>query len=175
VTAAVLRTQLLVWVAQGLGSGRLPGAPGTWGSLLGLAWFGLLAATGHPLIYAGASLVLLGIAIPVCSRAEQVLQTTDPASVVLDEIVAVPLCYAGWILCDWLREGTLPVWSSFFTGSNLVLTLVGFGLFRLLDAWKPFPIDHCQRLPAGWGIVADDVAAGLIAGAVVGVLRWVWP
>lgn len=169
----MFRTRLLLLVAQGLGSGRIPGAPGTWGSLVGLGWFGLLAAAGHPLIYAAGTLALLAIAIPLCSRAEQLLRTPDPASVVLDEIAAVPLCYAGWMVCDGLRNGSVPAWSSFFTGSNLALTAVAFGLFRLLDAWKPFPIDRCQRLPGGWGIVADDVAAGLLTGTLIGLLRWV--
>ena len=170
----MLRTRFLLLVAQGLGSGRIPWAPGTWGSLVGLCWFGFLAAAAHPLVYAAGTLALLAIAVPVCSRAEQLLRTPDPGSVVLDEIAAVPLCYAGWMLCDGLRDGSLPVWSSFFTGPNLVLTGLAFGLFRLLDAWKPFPVDRCQRLPGGWGIVADDVVAGLMTGVVIGLLRWVW-
>jgi len=106
----MLSNRLLLLMAQGLGSGRLPGAPGTWGSVVGLFWFILLAGTGHPLVYAAGTLFLLVVAVPVCARAEQLLGTPDPGSVVLDEMAAVPLCYAGWILCDWLREAATPGW-----------------------------------------------------------------
>lgn len=168
----MLRNRVLLLMAQGLGSGRLPGAPGTWGSVVGLFWFLLLVGTGHPLVFAVGTLCLLVVAVPVCARAERLLGTPDPGSVVLDEIAAVPLCYAGWLLFDWLSEAATPGWRDFFTGSNLALTALGFGLFRLLDAWKPFPINRCQSLPGGWGIVADDVVAGMVTGLLVGLLRW---
>lgn len=164
----------LLLIAQGLGSGRIPGAPGTWGSLVGLAWFGLLCALGNLWVYALGTVLLLGAAVPICRRAERLLQTPDPGSVVLDEIAAVPCCFFGWILCDRLRDGVPPGCSVFFTGSGLAWTAMAFALFRVLDAAKPFPIDRCQRLPGGWGIVADDLVAGLATGAAVGLARWFW-
>ena len=54
---------------------------------------------------------------------------------------------------------------------GLISALAAFGLFRVLDIVKPPPLGRLERLPGGWGIVADDVAAGLVAGALV---RAVW-
>lgn len=162
----------LLLMAQGLGSGRIPGAPGTWGSLVGLVWFGCLAAFGNLWVYAVGTVLLLAAAVPICERAERLLQAPDPGSVVLDEIAAVPLCFIGWVIGDQLREGAAPAWPVFFTGAGLWWTVTAFAIFRVLDACKPFPIGRCQRLPGGWGIVADDVAAGLLTGAAVGLARW---
>jgi len=139
---------------------------------LGLVVFAGLLASGHLAFYLFGTAVLLGLAIPLCGRAETLLGKHDPASVVLDEIAALPLCYAGWVILESSAGGALPAWTSFFQGSSLVLLGVGFVLFRLLDAWKPPPIHACQRWPAGWGIVADDAVAGLLTGVVVGALRW---
>jgi len=164
-------SRYLLWLAEGLGTGRLPGAPGTWGSLLGLAVFAGLLASGHLAFYVLGTTILLGLSIPLCSRAETLLGTHDPPSVVMDEIAAVPLCYLGWVMLE-SSGGPLPAWSAFFQGPSLWLVLLGFVLFRALDAMKPPPIGVCQRLPSGWGIVADDVAAGLLAGVVVGVVRY---
>lgn len=166
------RSHTLLWIAEGLGTGRLPGAPGTWGSLLGLAVFGVLVATGHLAFFLIGAIALLGLSIPLCGWAEAVLGRHDPASVVLDEIAAVPLCYVGWVILESSATGSLPAWTTFFEGSSLVLLATGFALFRVLDAVKPPPIHACQRWPAGWGIVADDAVAGGLTGVVVGVLRW---
>jgi phosphatidylglycerophosphatase A len=138
---------------------------------LGAAVFAGLLATGHLAFYMLGTVVLLGLSVPLCSRAEVLLGAHDPPSVVLDEIAAVPLCYLGWVILE-SSGGLLPSWTAFFQGPSLVLVLVGFALFRVLDALKPPPIGACQRLPSGWGIVADDVAAGLLTGAVVGVVRY---
>ena len=45
--------------------------------------------------------------------------------------------------------------------------MVGFGLFRLFDIWKPWPVGPLQRLPGGWGVVADDLAAGVLSGGLL--------
>ena len=52
-------------------------------------------------------------------------------------------------------------------------TLVLFLLFRILDVWKPPPIDRLQRLPGGFGIVADDLLAGVYAAALGALWRWI--
>lgn len=141
--------------------GRLPKAPGTWGSVAGLLYFTLffypMGVLGT-LIFGAAGLYL---AVAMCGEAEFRLGKRDPGEVVLDEFMAIPFCFLGW----QSLLAVAPPWAIF---------LAGFALFRLFDIWKPFGIRRLQDLPDGWGVVADDVAAALatsivlqIAGAVL--------
>ena len=80
----------ILWLAEGFGSGRLRPGPGTWGSLVGCALsYPLLSLPLGTAVIVTLAAILL--AVPVCSRAEVLLGKTDPGSVVLDEIVAIPL------------------------------------------------------------------------------------
>jgi phosphatidylglycerophosphatase A len=153
------------WVlllAEGLGSGRLRPAPGTWGSLVGLIWFAVLLAPGHPgPFFAGA---LLGIPVAVWSagRAEHLLGRPDPGSVVVDEIVAVPLCFVAPLAAVWAGPGgVFPDLERFLRVYPFWLVPGVFGLFRLFDIWKPWPVRQSQRWPGGRGIVADDLLAAV--------------
>ena len=76
-----------VWLATFFGVGRLPWAPGTWGSLAGLvlAW----PLVSRPLLLAAATVVLTMIAIPACTRAEAAMGEKDPSAVVVDEVVGM--------------------------------------------------------------------------------------
>jgi phosphatidylglycerophosphatase A len=85
----------------------------------------------------------------------------DPGEVILDEFVAMPLCFLGWPAL----VHPLPAWAIF---------LLGLGLFRLFDITKPLGISRLQDLPAGWGIVIDDTAAALAACAVMHAGQWAW-
>lgn len=134
--------------------------PGTVGALLGLP---LAYGIGHwasvPLqmtLMAG----LLLAAVPVCSAAARRLGGKDPSAVILDEIVSLPVVF-------FLE----PV------GNPSVLAL-GFVLHRAFDILKPFPVRQVERMPDGWGIVADDFVAGIYANlglwlaTCLGVFRW---
>lgn len=116
---------------------RLP-APGTWGSLVGLALAaGLIQSGAEDLI----AWVILGVALPavwICAAAERGLGRPDPGEVIIDEVLAMPLCFLGW---SRLESAAAP-W---------VLFAVGFALFRLFDITKPLGIARLQRLPGGWG------------------------
>lgn len=153
------RTRLLLWLAEGLGSGRLRKAPGTWGSLVGLAWFALLLLPGHPVFFWAGLLLAAALAVPLCTFAEQHLGETDPGRVVLDEIVAIPVCFVPWVLSQAQLLGHFPDLSTFLRLAPPWLIPAGFAAFRLFDIWKPFPIRQVQHLPRGWGIVADDLLA----------------
>jgi phosphatidylglycerophosphatase A len=139
---------------------KLP-APGTWGSLAGLLYF----AVFFPRASIGANLVATAVAsylaVAICGEAETRLRQKDPGKVILDEFVAMPLCFLGWrgLL------GAAPTWT---------LLLGGFALFRLFDILKPFGISRLQTLPGGWGVVADDLAAALAACATLHVGVWIW-
>ena len=143
-----------VWLATGLGVGLVTAAPGTIGGLWGLplAW-----ALGHwePTAQKTAIIVLVFAAVAICSLAARALGgEKDPQAIVLDEIVALPIAYWG------IYERSLAVWAA------------GFLLFRLFDITKPFPVRQAERLPAGWGIVADDCVAAIYAGVALHALVW---
>jgi len=139
---------------------RLP-APGTWGSVAGLLYFTVFF---YPLGILG-NLVLSAIggyfAVALCGEAEFRLGRKDPGEVILDEFVAVPLCFLGW----QVLPGPSPAW---------VVFLSGLVLFRLFDITKPFGINKLQNLPGGWGIVIDDYAAALATCFVMHAAKFVW-
>lgn len=139
---------------------KLP-APGTWGSLAGLGFFVLFFQRASTGLVLAVSAVLAYLAVGLCGEAETRLKKQDPGEVILDEFVAMPLCFLGW----WQAAKVFPLW---------VVWVAGFGLFRLYDIWKPGPIRRLQYLPAGWGVVADDVAAALAACATLHVAAWAW-
>lgn len=160
----------VVFLAQGFGVGaRLP-APGTWGSLLGVGLFTVLAWPGsYPLYVLGTVLGIL-ISVPICTAAERVLKRKDPGSVVLDELTAMPLCYLGWVTDTWLEVGGCSLEELFANNDAWWMLGAGFVAFRFFDILKPWPIRTLQRLPGGWGVVLDDVLAGLATAAVVFIL-----
>ncbi len=156
-----MKNQFILWFAQGFGVGRIPFAPGTFGSLVGLLWFAVLLLPGNPWFGLGGMLAAIFLSVWVCGAAEKILNRTDPGSVVLDEIVAVPLCFAVWLVQYLARHGVLPEPGYFFSRDGWPLTLAVFASFRLFDVIKPWPVRQSQRLPGGWGVTIDDVLAAL--------------
>ncbi len=153
------------WLTVG-GLGRLRPAPGTWGSIppVAVAWALVLAGHGpgqSPWVYNGV-LVLLGLAFTIAcvvqgDHAEAVLGK-DPSNVVADEVAGQSLTLLA------LPTATLG------TPLSTMMTLAAaFLVFRLMDIVKPWPARQIQNIPGGWGIVLDDLFAGLYALAVVQV------
>jgi phosphatidylglycerophosphatase A len=142
-------------VATAFGSGYSPFAPGTAGSAVALLLFWPLARLGWfwQLV---ACLALLAVGTAAASRVATLVGRKDPGLVVVDEVAG-----------QWITLLALP-----FTPLVVVAGLV---LFRLMDIVKPWPARDLERLPGGWGIMADDVAAGLYAHLVLRVLLMVWP
>lgn len=153
---------LVLFVAQGFGAGRIPKAPGTFGTVVGLAWFALLNATGHAWLFAVGTALGVGLSVWLSERASRILGDPDPGSVVLDEIAAFPLCFAlpvVWVA--WKNDGGLAVFGQFY--QQWPYWLWTFVAFRVFDIWKPWPVRQSQSLPGGWGITADDLlAAGYV-------------
>ncbi len=156
-----------LWLAQGFGVGRIPWAPGTFGSLLGVLWFGLLLATGSLAAFMIGMLAGIAASIWLCGIAEQLLRQKDPGSVVLDEIVAMPLCFCSWVGILLCKTGTLPVFDTFFSTRTWPLALGVFALFRFFDVVKPWPVRQSQSLPGGWGVTVDDLLAAVYVNAAV--------
>ena len=105
-SSAVRRLHL--WIAQGFGVGRIPVAPGTFGSLIGLLWTAGLLATGNLRLAVVGLLAGFALSVWLCGAAERQLGAKDPGSVVLDEITAMPLAFAGWIAFHLSATGRLP-------------------------------------------------------------------
>jgi phosphatidylglycerophosphatase A len=159
--------RLLLALAQGFGVGCIRTAPGTFGSGLGLLWFLALAGTRNFGIFVAGALGGIAVSVWVCGAAERILDRKDPPSVVLDEIIALPLCFAGWVTRLWLQDGRLPAPAYFLTGASLWVTGIFFVAFRVVDILKPWPVGAAQRLPGGWGVTMDDVLAALYVNVAV--------
>ena len=153
-------------IAAGFGAGFSPWAPGTAGSLLGLA---IGAALLHISPYALAAVTLLTAfgAMPIVAAATGLPMRPpqnaaksdhdDPGWVVIDEI-------AGQMLA--LLALPRPSWAG---------AALAFALFRALDIAKPGPIGWADRQGGAWGIMADDLIAGFIACLIVGASHVRWP
>ena len=142
-------------VATAFGSGYAPYAPGTAGSAVGLLLFWPMAAWRWPW-QAAASAFLFLVGSLAAGRVARLVGRKDPGLVVVDEVVG-----------QWVTLIALP-----FTP---VTAAVGFLLFRVMDVVKPWPARDLEGLPGGWGIMADDVAAGVYAHLVLRVGLLVWP
>jgi phosphatidylglycerophosphatase A len=141
-------------VATGLGSGYAPFAPGTAGSLVGLALFwpvSHLPLAGQAL----ATTLVFALGVAAAGHVARRIGIEDPGLVVADEVVGM-----------WVSLLGLPL-----TG---VTAVAGFVLFRVFDVFKPYPARDLERLPGGWGIMCDDVMAGVYANLLLraGLLAW---
>jgi phosphatidylglycerophosphatase A len=142
-------------VATAFGSGYSPVAPGTAGSAVGLLLFWPMAALPWPR-QAAAAAVLFLVGAVAAGRVARGTGLKDPGIVVVDEVVG-----------QWVTLVALP-----FTP---VTAGLGFLLFRAMDIVKPWPARDLERVTGGWGIMADDVAAGVYAHLLLRVGLLVWP
>ena len=156
-----------VWIAEGFGSGKFPKGPGTVGSVVGVLWFALLLFVGNFWVFLGGVLGSIGISVWACGAAEKILNKHDPGSIVIDEIVAVPCCFLAPLIGVYVQTCELASHDMFFSGKGWILTAAGFGLFRLFDIWKPWPVGKSQVLPGGWGVTADDLLAAVYVSLVL--------
>ena len=157
---------LIVCVAQGFGIGRVPVAPGTFGSLLGLLWCALLIASGEYWAYLVGTFFGLAVSVVVCGLAERILGETDPPSVVFDEIAAMPICFLPWVTSACSKMDGMPPVEHFLTTRAWLWTAAIFALFRAVDVLKPWPIRQSQKLAGGWGVTVDDLLAGIVVGLI---------
>lgn len=138
------------FIALGFGSGLAPRAPGTFGTLAAVALYWLLALALPPLAIAFVAIPIFLAGVWAADVTARHLGIADHGAIVIDEIAAfLPLA-------AFAAVGQKMVSDTFF------LQAVAFGLFRLFDIWKPFPIRLFeQRLKGGFGVMFDDlVAAG---------------
>ena len=133
--------------------GRLPVAPGTWGSLFALLTWLILIPYISSLTLILINLILFVVGVITSSRIEKELKENDPSLVVIDEWVG-----------QWI--------ALFFLPQSIIWGIVAFGLFRIFDIWKPYPIYKFDKMQGGWGIMMDDVLAGIYALLIIQILRF---
>jgi len=146
-------------LASLFGIGYIPFMPGTFGSLAAFGLYLLLPAAlfvggGYYLLLAGLLLVAL-LGVPICRKAEYSLGE-DAGSIVLDE------------LCGYFV-------AVLFLPQSWMVGLYAFVLFRVFDIAKPFPIYRSQSIPKGWGVMIDDLLAGLYANILLQILIRIYP
>lgn len=159
-------------IATGFFSGYIPFASGTFGTLVGILIY-VLPNVESPLVLSTMIVVsffigvvtsarVAGIVGHKLTRTAELAKTTfqpgehamaDPSIVVIDEIVGI------WISLLLLPKSILPV-------------IVAFVMFRVFDILKPSPARQLERIPNGWGIMLDDVVAGIYANIVTQVILW---
>ena len=137
-----------MWLACGFGTGAAPFAPGTFGTLVALPLYYFL----QPLsawLYLAVVAALFVIGIGLCAHAANKLKVHDHPGIVWDEVV-------GYLV------------TMFMAPSDWEWMLAGFALFRLFDIWKPWPIRLLdQRVAGGFGIMVDDLLAGIYAAGLL--------
>ena len=136
--------------------GYLPVAPGTWGSAAGLVVYAALRATSGPAAEVAVIVLLLAAGVWSATVTGREMGDEDPGPVVIDEVVGM------LITVLWLPVGV--------TGA-----VVGFLLFLLFDIVKPPPAAQCERLPGGWGVMLDDVMAGIYGNLALRLLMLAAP
>lgn len=150
-------------LATWFGAGLSPVAPGTVGTLATVPVYLVIVFLGlPPTITPALAVVLAAVGIVVAGRFERETGRHDPREIVIDEA-------AGYLVaCS-------------FGPADWRTAVLAFVLFRLVDACKPAVVQRFERLPGGWGVMADDLGAGVVAGAIVwlswGLLarHWVGP
>lgn len=140
------------WLAFGFGAGLSPYAPGTVGTAVAVPLY-LALQYLTPISYFAVVLGLFLLGVWACGKTAHDLGDKDPAGVVWDEVV-------GYLVAMFMAP---PGWA---------FIAVGFVLFRVFDIFKPYPIYQLQSAPGGWGVILDDVLAGIYTALVLHGIAW---
>ncbi len=130
--------------------GYAPFAPGTLASLLGAGLY--LLIRNNTFFYLTLTVVLLVLGFWASGRAEKSFRRKDPPQIVIDEFSSVLLVYM-------------------FVPFSVKFLIMGLVFFRIFDIFKITPVKKLQALPAGWGIMLDDIAAAIFANILLQVIR----
>lgn len=147
--------KLSLWLATCFNIGKLPLAPGTWGSVFALIlWFSIIDSIDKYTFFF-LTIILFGLGVFISTIALRYYDHDDPQQIVIDEFVGQ------WITLLFIQK-------------SIVLGLTGFILFRIFDIWKPWIIGKMDKISGGWGIMLDDVAAGIISLGFLHLFRMTW-
>ena len=152
-------------IATWFGSGLLPKAPGTWGSLAAFPFAYIISVYTCPYALIFGIVALFFIGIWASDKIEESAQIKDPGFIVVDEVVG-----------QWIALLPLPFLYSLLDLNSFYLysapiAVVAFIAFRIFDIWKPWPVNYADKnVSGGYGIMLDDVIAGMYALIVTSVL-----
>ena len=155
-------------IASVFGIGYFPIASGTVMSAVAIPPAILIGLHGGGLALLAASILAFAIGILACDRHVRETGREDPSECVIDELAGQ------WLTCAF----ALFTFNGLIPGAQLSLPAfaLAFVLFRLFDIWKPWPVSWADReLPGGLGVMTDDMIAGLMAGVLVALVRYVIP
>jgi len=157
-------------IASCFGLGWLPIAPGTWGSLPPVVVFAVLAhldvSAGVVAAVMAAFVIAASVACIACVPAVAALAgKTDPGEIGVDEVAGQALVF---LIAVWLLPADLSL------KQCCLVAATGFLLFRVLDITKPWPIRKLEALPEGWGVLADDLLAGVFAAVLLAIVVKLW-
>jgi phosphatidylglycerophosphatase A len=145
-------------IATWFGSGLLPKAPGTWGSLAAIPFAYIISVYTCPYALIFGTVALFFIGIWASDKIEKSAQIKDPGFIVVDEVVG-----------QWIAMLPLPFLNSFLNPDSFylyfaIIAAVAFIAFRIFDIWKPWPVNYVDKnVHGGYGIMLDDVIAGMYA------------
>jgi phosphatidylglycerophosphatase A len=147
------RSTLVIGIATGGFIGKIPFAPGTFGSMLGLLLYYLMSfLTLLPTFFCIIGFILFSIWIS--GKAEKILGDKDPGCIVIDEVAGMAVTFFA-----------LPL--------NIFIGTAGFLLFRFFDILKPFPIRFLEnKISGGTGVVIDDVVAGIMSNIILHIILY---
>ncbi|MGH9868948.1 MAG: phosphatidylglycerophosphatase A family protein [Candidatus Polarisedimenticolia bacterium] len=155
-SGAIRSTGAIPWaIATFFGVGHAPVASGTVATAAAIPVYLAAWYVGGSWLVAGLAVFFMVAGVPAASALERGLGYHDPSEAVVDEV-------AGFLL------------TMTFIPPTLITCVAGFLLFRVLDVLKPWPASRLERLPAGWGIMADDVACGVMGAVVMNLGMAVW-
>jgi phosphatidylglycerophosphatase A len=152
----MLLRRLGVFIATCAHVGYAPVAPGTFGSAVGLVIYYLVRRQGSTMVELATIGVILLVGLWAATEAEHHFGGIDPGPVVIDEVIGMLITLA-----------LIPV--------TVAGAVTGFLIFRVLDVVKPWPARRLEHLPGGFGIVLDDVMAGVYGNLIMMVLVRVLP
>jgi phosphatidylglycerophosphatase A len=151
----LLRVELSEWLATCFKIGHLPIAPGTWGSLAAVIGWWLWLQYLDPLVFIVLIITIFIIGVFATNIIIDHTGEKDPSRIVLDEVAGQ------WLGLLVLPDGALYIAAAFIS-------------FRLLDIIKPWPIRQLEKFPKGWGVMLDDMLAGILTlGLIQGYSRLV--
>jgi phosphatidylglycerophosphatase A len=161
----------LMILASGFGSGYLRPASGTWGSALAVLLYLPLAGLNTLSLWWAWLLflvVMFVLGVWVSGAGERVTGEKDSHDIVFDEFAGQWVALSFLPVSSAVGLGTLWGWSP----QHIVVLGASFFLFRVFDVWKPWPIHQLQGLRGGFGVMIDDILAGLWACGLLHLALW---
>jgi len=148
-----MQNKVIKTIASLCGIGYLPVMQGTFASLAGVGLY--LLIRNNLSLYLMITILLIIAGFIVSNKAQKIFKGSDPREIVIDELCGVLIVYI-----------FIP-----FKISNII---IGFIIFRFLDILKVYPINRLERIKGGWGIMLDDIAAGVFANIILQVINFIW-